>query len=135
MNAEKNGNAAKKAILLAVDDSPANLELLKGLFEDEFDVRLAKSGAAAMNALARFSPDIVLLDVMMHGMSGFDVMKIMKKDTNMGNIPIVIITSDSSGETAAKADEFGADGFIAKPYRVDDLRAAINAALNSRRLV
>jgi len=124
----------QKHILLAVDDSPTNLELIKGLFSRDYDIRLAKSGAMALSAVSRVRPDIVLLDIELADMSGLDVLSSMRNNPAMGGVSIIVVTSHKSDAFAAKARELGADGYIIKPYRADDLRSAIRKALQSRRV-
>jgi len=120
-----------KPILLAIDDSPANLELLKGLLECDYDVRPAKSGAMALKALERIRPGAVLLNMEMEGVSGFDVLNEIRRNRDFDALPIVIVTPRKSGGYTARAAEYWVAGNVVKPYKAEELRAVINKAVSA----
>ena len=120
-----------KMIILVVDDSPANLQLCRGLLNNEFDVRLAKSGKMALEALERFRPDVILLDIEMPDMSGFEVMDEINKKKELNRIPVIFVTSHATEKLVAKAMRSGAVNYIVKPFEADLLRAKIQAALKT----
>ena len=119
----------KRKMILAVDDSAANLQLLKGLLSDEYDVRLAKSGEMALAALSKLRPNIILLDIEMPDISGFEIMKAINEDKGHKNTPVIFVTSHASKDFVLRAIEYGAKDYITKPFDVDLLRAKISAAL------
>ena len=119
----------KRAIILVVDDSAANLQLCKGLLSDTFDVRLAKSGKAALTALENIRPDIILLDIEMPEMSGFEVMSEMNEKTDFKDIPVIFVTSHATERLVAKAVEHGAIGYVVKPFDANVLCTKIQEAL------
>ena len=121
---------SKKPIILVVDDAPANLQLCKGLLGDEFDVRLAKSGKMALDALKKVHPDVILLDIEMPDMSGFEVMEEMNKNPDFGDISVIFVTSHATEKLVVKAVESGAVGYVVKPFDVSVLRTKIQDALN-----
>ena len=123
------GNTDKKAMILAVDDSAANLQLIKGLLSGEFDVRYAKSGEMALAALIKLRPDIILLDIEMPDMSGFEVMNEIVKDSGLKNIPVIFVTSHATEELVTKAIRHGAADYIVKPFDADVLRAKVQNIL------
>jgi len=123
----------KKEIILVVDDSPANLQLCNGLLSVEYNVRLAKSGEMALKVIAKLKPDIILLDIEMPGMSGFDVMKEISKDMELRKIPVVFVTSYATGEYLSDAVNYGAANYVVKPFESDALRAKIRNALKKRK--
>ena len=118
-----------KKIILVVDDSSSNLQLCKGLLSDEYDVRLAKSGKMALAALARIRPDIILLDIEMPDMTGFEVMDELQKDAGLQHVPVIFVTSHASEQLVEKAVGLGAADYVVKPFAPDVLRAKLRSAL------
>jgi putative two-component system response regulator len=123
----------KRKIVLAIDDSPANLQLCKGLLGKDYDVRLAKSGTMALAALTRIHPDIVLLDIEMPDINGFEVMEEINKDPALAQIPVIFVTSHASGDLVTKAVGQGAVDYIVKPFSPDILHKKVKNALLAKR--
>jgi len=119
----------QRAIILVVDDASANLQLCKGLLGDKFDVRLAKSGTMALEALKKFHPDIVLLDIEMPDMSGFEVKTEMNKNPDFKEIPVIFVTSHATEQLVVKAVEHGAVDYVVKPFDANVLREKIEGIL------
>jgi two-component system cell cycle response regulator len=108
------------ARILVVDDIPANVKLLEARLNAEyFDVRTAASGAECLAMCAEHSCDIVLLDVMMPGMDGFEVCRRLKSNLHTAHIPVVMVTALDQPSDRIKGLEAGADDFLTKP--VDEL--------------
>ncbi|MCL2775275.1 MAG: response regulator [Oscillospiraceae bacterium] len=122
-----------KKIILVIDDSFANLQLCRGLLRGEYDVRLAKSGEMALNVLANVKPDIILLDIMMPDMSGFEFIREIGEDAELRAIPVIFVTAHVTGEYLSDAASCGAANYVVKPFAADVLRAKIQNALNNRR--
>jgi len=124
----------KNKIILVVDDSSANLQLCRGLLGGEYDVRLVKSGKIALEALTRIKPDIILLDIEMPGMSGFDVITELNADSGLRAIPVIFVTSHATEKLVAKAAELGASDYVVKPVEAGVLRGKIRNCLKKRRI-
>ena len=106
------------ARVLVVDDVPPNVKLLEAKLTSEyFDVLTAYSGPEALEVIAREHPDIVLLDVMMPGMDGFEVCKRIKADPSTAHIPVVMVTALDQPSDRVTGLEAGADDFLTKPVQ------------------
>ncbi len=115
--------------ILVVDDLPDNCFLLQTILENEgYQVEVADSGHAALEIIAANPPDLVLLDVMMPGMNGFEVTQHIRQNPSLPFIPIFLVTGYSE-PTPADGFDAGADGFIRKPINLDDLLNRVRAIL------
>ena len=121
------GNAKS---ILAVDDAYINLEIVHGLLRNRFDIHLAKSGNAALTALARFTPDIILLDIEMPDISGFNVMESISRNDRLKKIPVIFVTAHASKDYVIQARRQGATDYLVKPFEPDLLYAKIADVIN-----
>ena len=104
------------ATILVVDDTPANLDLMAGLLQDRYRVKVAISGEKALQiARSASPPDLILLDIMMPGLSGYEVCEQLKRDPATRSIPIIFLTAMAATENETRGLELGAVDFIAKP--------------------
>jgi len=105
-----------KPTILVVDDTLDNLTLMSGLLKDLYKVRIANSGEKALKLVQSDAPpDLILLDIMMPGLSGYDVCKILKDDPQTSAIPIIFLTAMTATDDEKKGLELGAVDFITKP--------------------
>ncbi len=119
-------SALKK--ILVIDDNPKILEDALPLYD--YEVETATDGLKAMNILSNNSDfDIILLDVMMPNMSGWDVLKEIRKNEDTKDIPVIMITAISNEEKIVKGLKDGADDYIVKPFVIPNLLARIEAVL------
>lgn len=124
-----------KGDILVVDDTLANLHLLRQLlFKHGYRVRLLSSGPAALAAIQAAQPDLILLDIMMPEMDGYEVCKILKADENTSEIPIIFLSA--LGETEDKLRAFRAGGvdYVTKPFQPDEVLARVETHLNLQML-
>lgn len=106
-------NSAKKILLVEDDDSLANVYLAR-LEVEGFKVQRVPNGEDALAAATEFKPDLILLDVMMPKVSGFDVLDILRNTPETANLKIVMLTALSQDNDKAKADQLGADDYLVK---------------------
>ena len=123
--------------VLVVDDEPANLDLLRQILKDDYDLAFAKTGFDAIRNVSKRRPDIILLDVMMPGMDGFEVCAHLKKDAKTSDIPVIFCTALNDGQDESRAFAAGAADYITKPIRppVVLARLAVHLALSDQRRV
>ena len=108
--------------ILAVDDIPLNLLLVqKMLSRFKFEIRTAANGQQALDAVSSSKPDLILLDLMMPGIDGFEVIKRLRADSATADIRIVILSALNSNEDVVKGFDLGANDFIMKPIIMEKL--------------
>jgi class 3 adenylate cyclase/CheY-like chemotaxis protein len=123
------------ARILVVDDTPRNLKLLADLLTATgYDVVTATSGAAALESVARDHPHLVLLDVVMPGMSGYDVCRAIRANPATKVLPVVMVTALEPSSERVKGLEAGADDFLAKPISQSELLARVRSLLRVKQL-
>jgi DNA-binding NarL/FixJ family response regulator len=119
--------------ILIVDDSCADAQSLSDMLSLEYRIELAHSGADALDRVQRSpTPDLVLLDIVMPGLDGFEVCKQLKQSTVTRDIPVVFVTAMQDSAQETRALELQAADYITKPYSIDVARARIRNALWSK---
>ena len=117
-------SAASKPKILIVDDEPLNVKLLAAMIpSDQFDTDRAYSGEEALEIVTHKPPDLILLDIMMPGLNGYEVTRILKDDPEKRDIPVVLVTAFSGTENEIQGLEAGADDFLNKSVKSTDLLA------------
>lgn len=125
--------AAKDAILV-VDDQPTNLKVLLSFLQTHnFQIYIADSGERALSILSKVCPDIVLLDVMMPDMDGFETCRRIKADTRVSNIPVVFMTALDSVEDKVAGFAAGGVDYITKPFQQIEVLARIRTHIMLRK--
>ncbi|MFA6971738.1 MAG: HD domain-containing phosphohydrolase [Gallionella sp.] len=124
-----------KGKILAVDDTPASLRLLSDILKAEgYEVRSAISGELALHAANSSPPELVLLDIRMPGMDGFEVCRRLKANPVTSDVPVIFVSAASETEEKVKGFEVGAVDFVTKPYQRDELLARVRTHLELNRL-
>ncbi len=125
-----NTNSLDVKTVLVVDDAPENLMLMSDLLEDHYRVKLAKDGKTALTiANSIDKPDLILLDIMMPGMDGYEVCLRLKRDKSTSAIPVIFLTAKSDPESEAYGLDIGAVDYIVKPISPPIVLARIKAQL------
>jgi class 3 adenylate cyclase len=119
----------QKPRILVVDDTPDNLFLMNALLEDRYDVVTAESGAAALEAARTQVPDLILLDIMMPGMDGYEVLRRLRKDPATADIPVIFLTALTSPEEEQHGLDLGAVDYITKPISPPIVLARVHTHL------
>lgn len=115
--------------VLVVDDDQENLQLVADMLRAEFQPLMSSSGREGLLVAVREQPDLILLDVNMPEMDGFEVCKRLREQPSTRQIPIVMLTTASSLDSRVKGLDLGADDYITKPFQVRELVARIHARL------
>jgi len=122
-------------IILVVDDKPTNLDVLFQVFEKtEYDVLFASDGAICLQIVEDERPNLILLDVMMPGIDGFETCRRLKANEETRNIPVIFMTALSDTIDKVKGFELGAVDYITKPIQPEEVLARIKAHLTIERL-
>ncbi|MEM6255383.1 MAG: response regulator [Cyanobacteria bacterium P01_D01_bin.156] len=123
--------ATHLGIVLVVDDNPHNLGVISDCLEvANFEVLIAKSGESALEKVNYVMPDIILLDVMMPGISGFETCQALKDDAATANIPIIFMTALADTESKVRAFQLGAADYVTKPFQEAEIIARVKTHLN-----
>jgi class 3 adenylate cyclase len=125
----------RPARILVVDDIPANIKVLKGILEfNGYEVVPASSGKEAIQKVYTSNVDLVLLDVMMPDMSGYEVCKTLRATAMTEILPVVMVTALDAPDERMRALEVGADDFLSKPFNQTELLARVRSLLRIKRL-
>ncbi|MCM8529801.1 MAG: response regulator, partial [Lentisphaeraceae bacterium] len=113
--------------ILIVDDTPTNIRVLVPILMDhgKFQINIANNGLDALKLLEKIVPDLILLDVMMPDLDGFETCKRIKNTSHLKDIPIIFLTAKNETEDLAKGFELGAADFVSKPFNSVELIARV----------
>ena len=124
-----------KAKILVVDDDPNVAELLDSMLSEVgYEITIANSAEEGMRADRRVHPDLILLDVVLPEMSGFEACQRFNENHKERYVPIILVTSMSDVDDKIKGLESGADDYITKPFYTEELLARVRSALRTKRL-
>ena len=123
-----------RSVILVVDDTPENLQLMSTLLRDHYKVQVAGSGEKALKLMAGgVLPDLVLLDILMPGMDGYEVCRRMRDDPRMRQVPVIFVTAKSDSEDEEQGLDLGAVDYITKPISPAITLARIRTHLSLKR--
>jgi len=121
--------SVEKQTVLVIDDTPENIDVLVGTLKDEYHVKAATNGAMALKIIQHSPPDMILLDIMMPGIDGYEVCRRLQSDYTTRHIPIMFITAKIDIEDELKGLELGAVDYITKPISPPIVRARVRTHL------
>ena len=132
MNIQLNPNIdACKTSVLIVDDIPINVTLIDKMLKPfHFVIEKANDGQTALDIVADNKPDLILLDLMMPGMNGYDVIKQLRAKEETQQLPIIVISALNSNEDVVKGYDLGANDFLTKPIIMNRLHTSVITQLN-----
>jgi phosphoserine phosphatase RsbU/P len=123
-------NVKEKKTVLVVDDAPANLQIVNSILREDYKIRIATSGARALDLVkVKPLPDLVLLDVMMPEMDGYEVCGILKATPEARDIPVIFLTGKTEADDETKGFEVGAVDYIHKPFSPAVVKARVHTHL------
>jgi len=125
----------KKATILAIDDTQSNLDLLNNLLGEQYNLLVATDSTRGLKLLNRTQVDLILLDVMMPGLDGFETCLQIKANTATQDIPVIFITGQSDEDSIEKGYDVGGMDYVTKPFKLKELRAKIKTQLKLQFLI
>ena len=136
MNTQQELEEPRLARILIVDDVPENIQVLASILAKEsFQISAAMSGQQALEMMKRSLPDLVLLDVSMPGMDGFETCRGMKASSSIAEVPVIFLTGRASPEDILQGFEAGGVDYVSKPFSQPELLARVRTHLHLRKLV
>ncbi len=123
-----------REIILIVDDTPANLWVLGELLKKEYEVRVATNGLEAMEIVKSISPDLILLDIIMPGLDGYEVCRRLKQNPDFRMIPVIFISALGMPDQKIQAFQEGAVDYITKPFQAEEVMARVRTHIELSKL-
>lgn len=135
INYEKGDFKEDKPLILVVDDNEDIRSMLKELLSAEYNVAAVTNGKEGVRFAARYVPDIVVCDVMMPVMDGFECCRLIKNEVSTSHIPVLLLTACSMDEQRVEGYQNGADGYLSKPFNIAVLNARIKGMIENRKRI
>ena len=120
--------------VLVVDDNQDLRTFIADLLADDYRVEMAQDGVEGLELARRWAPDLIVSDIMMPRMDGYEFTRQIRQDPSLSQIPVILATAKSGGEAVAEGLEVGANDYLAKPFEIRELKARVAAQLRTRRL-
>jgi two-component system phosphate regulon response regulator PhoB len=122
----------RRVKILAVDDNFTIRKLLESALKNDYEIKLAKDGAEALEIIVSFLPDLVILDIMLPDMSGYEICSQLKSDKRFSELPVIILSAKTGATARATGYNLGAINYIEKPFEIAELKAIINSTLQNQ---
>ena len=116
---------ARRKRVLVVDDNPVNREIIEEMLDGEYEIHMADNGPDALRLATRFRPCVVLLDVMLPGLDGYDICRKLRATPGLADMRIVMVSAKAMPSERARGFDAGADAYVTKPFDDGDLLAAM----------
>jgi two-component system sensor histidine kinase/response regulator len=124
-----------KQKILIVDDTPTNLSILEEILDEDYFISIAQSGTQALEIIEKFAPDLILLDVNMPGINGFETCHKLKSQEETRNIPVIFITARAAPEDLIQGFQEGGVDYITKPFNHSEVLARVQTHLKIQQLI
>ena len=121
-----------KKQILVVDDTESNVNVLVDILREAFDISVALDGETALEIVSMHQPDLVLLDIMMPGIDGYEVLRCIRADELTRHIPVVFASANGDIDSKLDGYEMGVWGYIAKPFDADEVRWTVERVLSGK---
>src|SRR5262245_9206469 len=118
--------------VLIVDDVKANVDMLVEALRGDFKLSVALDGEAALRAVERSAPDLVLLDIMMPGIDGYEVCRRLRADAATREIPVMFLSSLEDVQDKAKGFELGANDYLTKPFEILEVKDRVRSMMKAK---
>ena len=120
----------KNPLILIVDDVPKNIQILGMILGKDYRIVVAMNGPAALKQVEKVLPDLILLDVMMPDMDGFETCARLKSSTKTKDIPVIFLTARNEAEDIVKGFEIGAADYLSKPFNANELMVRVRTHID-----
>ena len=115
----------EKSKILAVDDNSINLAIIEELLENQYNLITVSTGIDALKVAQEFRPDLILLDIMLHGMNGYEVCQQIRESSSLRHTKIIMISAKAMTSDRLKGYQIGADDYLTKPFDEEELLAKV----------
>ncbi len=124
-----------KNTILVVDDQSINIDFIVTNFKDKYNIKVASNGEMALKVLDKFKIDLVLLDIQMPIMDGYETIKEIKKQDRFKDLPVIFLTAKTDSGSLIKGFELGAKDYVRKPFNTKELNVRVNNHLETYKLI
>src|SRR5512140_2195353 len=118
--------------VLVVDDDQANVKLLSEVLKGDYKLSVAPDGESALQAIATRQPDIVLLDIVMPGLDGYEVLRRLRADPATRELPVMFLSSLEEMASKTRGFELGANDYLTKPFHLLEVKARVQSLLKAK---
>ncbi len=125
---------ARKQLVLIVDDTPLNIHLIANLLGTDYEIAMATNGEQALEMIKDTPPDLILLDVMMPGIDGYEVCRRLKNNLATNTIPVIFLTAKTEVDDVVRGFEAGGVDYVSKPFQALELKARVKTHIQFQQL-
>jgi len=122
----------EKSKILAVDDNSINLAVIEELLGSQYNLMTVSTGIDALKMAQEFRPDLIILDIMLHGMNGYEVCQQIRKSSSLRHTKIIMVSAKAMASERLKGYQVGADDYLTKPFDGEELLAKVCAHLHPK---
>jgi len=119
----------RRKTIMIVDDTEMNIDILVEALQDDYELIVAINGLVAIELLEEQKPDLILLDIIMPEMNGYDVLKTLKKNPHLERIPVILLSAITDSDSKTKGFSLGAVDYVTKPFEVVEVKARVKTQL------